>query len=228
MANLIDLSIPIASGDGRLGLQVSFETPYKYENVNWQGSCFSMFAHYGSHVDAPNHFIRGGAGIDRIPLTQLIGPAALIELTDHGEAKGIAGDTLEDRGRHLRRGDIAILHTGWSDRQWGTDAFWTKGPYLGPSGADWLVERGVKAVAYDFSEEFAVRKPGFRGEDCEIHHKILGKDIYNIEYLRNLGKIKEPRLTLLALPLLLMGLDGAPARVVALEGAELPEQFTIK
>ena len=228
MANLIDLSMPIANGAGRLGLQVSFETPYSYEKVNWQGSSFSMFAHYGSHVDAPNHFIRGGAGIDRIPLTKLMGPAALLQLSDHGEGQGIAGDTLEDRGRHLRPGDIAILHTGWSDAHWGSAAFWSKGPYLSPSGADWLVRRGVKAVAYDFAEEFAVRKPGFRGEDCEVHHKILGNDIYNIEYLRNLGKISAPRVTLLALPLLLVGLDGAPARVVALEGAELPEEFTIK
>jgi arylformamidase len=228
MANLIDLSVPIVHGDGRLGLQVGFETTFKYEEVNWQGSSFRMFCHYGSHVDAPNHFIRDGKGIDQVPLGNLIGPAAVIELSDHGERKGIAGDTLEDRGRHVRRSDIAILRTGWTDRSWGTDAFWKTGPYLTPGGADWLVERGVKAVVYDFAEEFVVRNPGFRGEDCEVHHKILGSGIYNIEYVRHLGKIGAPRVTLIAFPLRLVGLDGAPARVVAIEGADLPSEFSIK
>lgn len=228
MANLIDLSVPIAHGDGRLGLQVGFETTFKHEEVNWQGSSFCMFCHYGSHVDAPNHFIRDGKGIDQVPLGNLIGPAAKIDLSDHGEGKGITGDTLEDRGRHLQSRDIAILYTGWTDRAWGTDTFWTSGPYLTPQGADWLVERGVKAVVYDFAEEFVVRNPGFRGEDCEVHHKILGNDIYNIEYVHNLGKIGAPRVTLIAFPLLLVGLDGAPARVVAIEGADLPSEFSIK
>jgi arylformamidase len=228
VANLIDLSIPIVHGDGRLGLQVVFETPFKYEDVNWQGSSFHMFCHYGSHVDAPNHFLRGGKGMDEVPLGNLIGPAAVIDLSDHGEGQGITGDTLEDRGGHLRKSDIVILRTDWTDHAWGTDAFWKNGPFLAPSGADWLVARAVKAIVYDFAEEYAVRNPGFRGEDCEVHHKILGNDIYNIEYVRHLGKLSAPRVTLIAFPLNLVGLDGAPARVVAIEGVDLPAEFSIK
>ena len=228
MASLIDLSVPIVHGDGRLGLKVDFETTIKYEDVNWQGSSFSMFAHYGTHVDAPNHFILHGKAIDQVPLGNLIGPAAVIDVSDHGEARGIAGDTLEDRGRHVRRSDIAILRTGWSDRAWGKDVFWKNGPYLTGGGADWLVERGVKAVVYDFAEEFVVRNPGFRGEECEVHHKILGNDIYNIEYVQHLHKISASRVTLVAFPLRLVGLDGAPARVVAIEGVDLPSEFSIK
>ena len=227
MPNLIDLSIPVRHGDGRLGLEVAFTTPYNYDNCGWQGSSFSMFAHYATHVDAPNHFIEGAKGIDEAPIGRLMGAAALVPLDDHGAAKAITADTLEDRGRHVRRGDIAILRTGWSDKHWGQQAFWADGPYLDPGAADWLVERGVKAVVYDFSEEYAVRKPGFRSEDCAVHHRILGEEIYNIEYVHNLTKITAPRLTILALPLKLVGLDGAPARVVAIEGAEFPGEFTV-
>lgn len=227
MPNLIDLSIPVHHGDGRLGLEVAFSTPYSFETCGWQGSSFSMFAHYATHVDAPNHFIAGAHGIDQAPIAKLMGAAALVPLDDHGPTKGITADTLEDRGRHVRRGDIAILRTGWSDQHWGQEAFWKDGPYLDSSGADWLVERGVKAVVYDFSEEFAVRKPGFRGEDCPVHHRILGADIYNIEYVHRLSQIRAPRCAILALPLKLAGLDGAPARVVAIEGMEFPAEFTV-
>ena len=227
MPALIDLSIPVRHGDGRLGLEVAFSTPYSFENCGWQGSSFSMFAHYATHVDAPNHFIEGAHGIDAAPISKLMGAAALIPLDDHGAAKAITADALEDRGRHVRRGDIVILRTGWSDQHWGQQIFWTDGPYLDTSAADWLVERGAKAVVYDFSEEFAVRQPGFRGEDCPIHHRILGAEIYNIEYVHRLSKIRAPRCAILALPLKLAGLDGAPARVVAIEGLELPAEFTV-
>lgn len=227
MPNLIDLSIPVRHGDGRLGLEVAFSTPYRFETCGWQGSSFSMFAHYATHVDAPNHFIAGAHGIDAAPISRLMGAAALIPLDDHGARKGIAADTLEERGRHVRRGDIVILRTGWSDLHWGQPAFWADGPYLDPGAADWLVERGAKAVVYDFSEEFAVRNPGFRGEDCPVHHRILGADVYNIEYVRNLARISAPRCAILALPLKLAGLDGAPARVVAIEGMEFPAEFTV-
>jgi arylformamidase len=228
MADIIDLAVPIREGEGRLQSDVRFETPYTYDELNWQGSSFCMFCHYGTHVDAPNHFIRGGAAIDEVPLQRLIGPAAVIDLSDHGEGCPIHGDTLEDRGRHLQRNDIAVLRTDWTDKHWGRSEFWTSGPYLAPSGADWLVERGVKAVVYDFAEEYVVRNPPFRGEDCEVHHKILGNDIYNIEYVRGLHKISRPRTTIIAMPLKLVGLDGAPSRVIALDGVDLPSEFSVR
>jgi arylformamidase len=228
LPDLIDLSIPVRDGEGRLGLEVKFAKPYNFDNCGWQGSTFSMFAHYATHIDAPNHFIRGGKGIDEAALERLIGPAALVELDDHGAGRGIAGDTLEDRGRHVKEGDIVILRTGWTDKYWGKQPFWTEGPYLEVSGADWLVRRGARAVVYDFAEEYVVRKPGFKGPDCEVHHRILGKEIYNIEYVHGLSKIRAPRLGIIAFPLKLVGCDGSPARVVAIEGADLPSNFTAR
>jgi arylformamidase len=228
LPDLIDLSIPVRDGEGRLGLEVKFATPYNFDNCGWQGSTFSMFAHYATHIDAPNHFIRGAKGIDQAPLERLIGPAALVELDDHGRGRGISGDTLEDRGRHVKQGDIVILRTGWTDKCWGTPPFWTEGPYLEVTGADWLVERGARAVVYDFAEEYVVRTPGFKGPDCAVHHRILGEEIYNIEYVHGLAKIRAPRLGIIAFPLKLVGCDGSPARVVAIEGADLPSDFTAR
>lgn len=223
-----DLSVTVRHGDGRLGVQVGFTTPYTYEDVNWQGSSVSMFCHYGTHVDAPNHFIRDGIAIDQVPLDRIMGPAAVIELSDFGQDGKITGGVLEDRGRHVLRNDIAVLRTGWSDKHWGAETFWKQGPYLTADAGDWLVERGVKAIVYDFSEEYVVRNHGFRGEDCIVHHKILGNSIFNIEYVIDLAKIERPRCAIVAMPLKLQGLDGAPARVIALEGLDLPRQFEVR
>src|SRR5262249_3368009 len=187
-----------------------------------------MFAHMATHIDAPVHFIRGGKAIHEAPPERVIGRAGLLERDDHGREAAIKGETLEDRGRHIKRGDIVILRTGWSDRCWGTEAFWKEGPYLALDAADWLVERGVRAVVYDFAEEYVVRQKGFRGEDCVVHHRILGADIYNIEYVHGLSKIKRTRLSIIAFPLKLVDSDGSPARVVALEGYDLPSDFVVR
>ena len=106
---VVDLTIPIRDGDGRLGLEVEFATPYSFDNCGWQGSTFRMFAHYATHVDAPNHFIEGTAGIDEAPLGKLMGPAAVIDLSDHGEGAAISADTLAVRGSHTQAGDIAVV-----------------------------------------------------------------------------------------------------------------------
>lgn len=205
-----------------------FTTPFTVKQDGWRGSTFSLFCHHGTHVDAPNHFLADGAAIHEVPLQSLIGTGAVVDLADHGANAAISGDTLEDRGRDVRRGDILILRTGWSDKHWGTETFWSSGPFLAPDGADWIVERGAKAVVYDFSEEAETRVTGWDGVDCVIHHKILGNDIYNIEYVQNLGKIERPRVAILALPLPLVGLDGSPTRVVAVEGIDLPREFSIR
>jgi hypothetical protein len=92
---------------------------------------------------------------------------------------------------------------------------------------DWLFERGVKAVVYDCSEEYVVRNPGFRGEDCVVYHKILENSIFNIEYVVNLAKIECPRCATIMLPLNLVGLSGLPSRVIALDGVDLPKEFEL-
>src|SRR6267143_6844873 len=37
-------------------------------------------AHSGTHVDAPAHFIEGGAKVEALPLESLMGKAAVVEL----------------------------------------------------------------------------------------------------------------------------------------------------
>src|SRR2546423_11267910 len=46
-------------------------------------SAYSLGAHSGTHIDAPMHFVRDGAPIDRVPLEPLIGPARIIDIPDN-------------------------------------------------------------------------------------------------------------------------------------------------
>jgi arylformamidase len=216
----IDLTLPAHEGEGRFGLDTQFETPISYETRNWQGSVFRMFCHAGTHVDAPNHFIQGAAGIDAAPLDHLMGRGWVFDLTDRGAAAAIEPVHLEAADPGLQRGDIAVLRTDWTDEHWGDERFNADSPYLSLEGAAWLVDHGARAIVYDFSEEYVVREPGFRGEDCHVHHRILGAGVWNIEYVTNLGALPGDEVTIIALPLKLTGLDGSPARVIGLEATQ--------
>jgi arylformamidase len=215
---LVDLTLPIQAGEGRFGLLTEFETEVSFADAAWQGSTFKMFAHTGTHIDAPVHFLEGGQGIDRAPLRSLVGEGWIFDLSSVRERHEITPADLERTDPGLREGTIAVLRTDWTDRAFGTERFLEDSPYLTLEAAHWLVERNVTAILYDFSEEYRVREPGFRGEDCEIHHLILGRGIHNVEYVTNLGAVRSPSPTIVALPLKLAGLDGSPARVIAIDG----------
>lgn len=64
---MIDLTMPIRENDGRYTSRNTFyPEPHTFEEHGVQSSTFKMFAHFGTHVDAPRHFIQGGPTIDQV------------------------------------------------------------------------------------------------------------------------------------------------------------------
>jgi len=58
--------------------------------------------HGGTHIDAPIHFAQTGRTVDQIPLKQLIGPAAVID---------VSAKALADRDHLIETEDIAAWET---------------------------------------------------------------------------------------------------------------------
>jgi len=118
-------------------------------------------------------------------------------------------------------GDIVLIHTAWDlKRDWKTREYWTEAPYVDEEAALWLASQKVKAVGFDFPQDYAIREIPSRHPDVTempTHNLILRKGIYLLEYLCNIHLIRSKRTTLFALPLKLAGGEGAPARVVAVE-----------
>lgn len=105
----------------------------------------------------------------------------------------------------------------WTDRAWGRPEFWNETIHLEPSVSEWTAARGVAAVAMDcFPEKPFWRMTLAPAERGANHKRWLGAGIPMIQLLTNLGDIGD-RFKLVALPLRLRGMDGAPARVVGIE-----------
>lgn len=217
---IYDLSWPITTTHPHW--QVNIQKAMGHERGDpFQVLAIQMNLHAFTHIDGPRHRVPDGPTLDAIPLSYLVREAAIVDLSDKGANDPITAADLEQRGRHVRPGDIAVLKTLWPTKcPFESEEFWQRAPYLAPDAAQWLVQRGVVAVGYDFPQEYVIREQPRRpvaADEWVIHETILRNGILNIEYLAHLEQITRDRILLVALPLKVEGADGALARVIALE-----------
>jgi kynurenine formamidase len=186
-----------------------------------QTSTFQMKAHVFTHVDAPLHFIQEGKSIDELHLDQLVGRASFIDVSYKQANEAITANDIVEHSNHVREGDIVLIKTGWDAHvSWKSKMYWTHAPYLRTEAAERLVQINVKAVGYDFPQEFVIRDLFTRSPkrwEYAVHIILLNQGILNIEYLINLHQLHKQIIQIFVLPLRLIGIEGAPARVLAIE-----------
>jgi arylformamidase len=179
-------------------------------------SRLEILTHMGTHVDAPCHFVDGGLSIDQIPLEAINKKGQVIPLTHVAPKTAVTADDILKSGVEIDSSIIPVLHTGWTERTWGTDQFWDEMIYLGTSAAELLAERGVSAMAMDFFPEapfwLGIKTGGPIGEN---HVTLLGNNVIIIQLLTNVSQLVGEDFQLITAPLPLEGLDGSPARVFA-------------
>jgi len=163
--------------------------------------------HSGTHVDAPAHFIEGGAKVGSLPLDHLLGEAEVVEVAPNInviDKKFVAVNCVSGSKRVLfktRNSDY------WADTERG---FHEDYVYIDPDAAHWLVESGVKLVGIDY---LSVEK--FNSEVFPTHLAFLSRGVVIVEGL-DLRAVPGGRYEILCLPLRIAGGggDGAPARVI--------------
>ncbi|MDP6174503.1 MAG: cyclase family protein, partial [Rhodospirillales bacterium] len=166
----------------------------------------------------PVHFMEEGWSIDQVPLERIVKQGRIIPLTHAKPGTLITADMVLDAGVDFDASVIPVLHTGWTDRAWGTSQFWDEMICLDTSVSELMIERGVGAVALDFFPEIAFWKLSAppEGGPGPNHRLLLGNRTIIIQMLTNIAAIGDNDFTLLAVPLPLEGMDGSPARVFAM------------
>ncbi len=160
--------------------------------------------HVGTHIDAPIHFVEGGATVDAIPLKSLLGRAYVVDLrkADVLDAAALESARIPPRTRRL-------LFKTRNSELWtsGESSFQRDFVAVDASGAEWLVKKGVKLVGVDYLSVAPFNDGG------PTHRILLEAGVVVVEGL-NLARVSKGRYTLYCLPVKLMGSDGAPARAV--------------
>jgi arylformamidase len=166
-------------------------------------SQMSFGSHTGTHMDAPVHFVRGGEGIDRMPLDAAMGRARVLEIQDF---TSINPDELVPHG--IGSGERIIFKTRNSSLNWWTHEFIEDFVYISREAARYLAEREVRTVGVDY-----LSVGGFHKDGVETHQALLGAGIWVIEGL-DLSRVEPGEHELICLPLKVEDGDGAPARVL--------------
>jgi arylformamidase len=201
----IDVSVPLHSGmvhwPGDPEVSISRISSME-SGDDCNVSTISMTAHTGTHMDAPLHFLADGAGMDRLPLDAVIGPARVIAIRDPRRI------TAAELARHrIRRGERILFKTCGAAARWKMGTFDEDYVFVSLDAARFLAVRGVRVVGVDY-----LSVGGFREDSAETHRTLLGAGIWLVEGL-DLSRVKPGRYDMVALPLRISGGDGAPARV---------------
>lgn len=220
MPELIDLSVTV-DADTMSPPSTSMRVEIAHHRRGpgfWQVSSVRQSLHTGAHIDSPLHVYRDGITAAEIPLDRTIGEALVVDLSFAGADHGVTIDDLERGGADaVRKGDIVLLRTDWTDRMYGKwPDYFTRSPFFPPDAAEWLVAKGPKAIGFDFFEEYCARLPDFTSEDFPMHRVILGAGIVIMEGLTGLGRLPRGRVQFFAPFYKIAGTEGAPARFFAI------------
>ena len=219
---IIDLTLPITSGmsvppGNRKTLPpVEFRLYKDAKRDGIQVGFYQSGIHAGTHLDAPRHIVPGGKTIDQLPLDQFLGKGWCIDCSMVQPNQPVTAEMLEPAKKYMRSGMMVFLYTGWSDKMFGTDQYWTDSPYLGEDAAQWLVDQGAKIAGFDFFQEIGAKSPVLNPETFQVHKILLENGCLNIEHLTNLSGLVGKEFDVIALPLKLVGAEGSPTRVLAL------------
>jgi kynurenine formamidase len=224
-----DLTRPIGSGptdtwdtpEKGMGLRYRFRYR-RHWSLGDNGSQAEVLIdeHYGTHVDAPDHVIRGTTTVDRLDLRRLTGSAVVLDCRPW-TGQGITARVLDAVGAEVRAGDIVLLCSSEPAVRPGTLP--EVQTHLLPSGAEWLVARGVASIGMEtlgleHVHEGIVERRCYEPTDTDpwpAHRIVLEHDIYIIEGLADLSALAGQRVAFVGLPLPIVGGSGSPIRAIA-------------
>lgn len=222
MTTIIDLSLQLDPNyrmhtpQGVKNVQLEFELIKDYPGgMGQMVTAVHMRLHNGTHVDAPKHFVPGGAPIGSVPLHTFVGETVVLDFTYVRENEAITAADLEKVvGSRRIDGMRVLLRSDWNHHYGETD-YKERSPYIGTDAVNWLAARKPVLIGYDYAH----------GKDapdapCEAHslRTFLEANICTMGYLRNLDQIDLNKpVTLVALPLAFTDVEASPVRAIAIQ-----------
>jgi kynurenine formamidase len=190
---------------------------------------FSAAEHGGTHLDAPVHFSEGQWTTEQIPLSRLVGPAVVVDVSSRAAADRDYRVTADDlrawEAAHgkMPEGAIVLVTTGWGKfwpdrvRYLGTDKTGPAGaaelhfPGIDTSAARWLVSgRKPRAVGIDTPSLDYGPSTTF-----DSHQILFAANIPGFENVAHLDQLPATGSWIIALPMKIRGGSGGPLRIVA-------------
>lgn len=208
MTDAIDINIPISPEMLHWGRRPTFEMVEEIaKGFPSDVSRWLIGAHTGTHVDAPSHFVPGATTVDEIALESVVGPARVLELRHVVEE--ITADDLEEAG--AAGAERVLFRTRNSTDALTRDERSETWVGLGPSGAQWLVDRGVRFAGIDY---MTMEAPAHT-EAWPTHVALCGAGVVILENA-DLSEVEPGDYLMVCQPVPFAGREAAPAPTVLL------------
>jgi kynurenine formamidase len=194
----------------------------------WYASgSYAASEHGGTHLDSPIHFGKGQPSTEQIPVSRLIAPVYVIDVSGacakDRDYRATKTDILRWEQEHKRipAGSIVLFRTGWGH-------FWPdKAHYLGSATPGDISHLHFPGISKDAAQTLVERKVTGVGLDTAsldygpvkdfITHQVLNRaGIYGLENVAHLEALPAAGATLIALPMKIKGGTGGPVRIVAI------------
>jgi len=202
------------------------DTFHTYETDGYFDCSIYMGDHTGTHLESSIHFNKNGVPIEKTPLSDYYGPAAVLDFTHKKGRVDITSNEIKDiakkAGVDVSKTKTVLIRTDVS-KLWGTPEYHSNDrPSITVEAHEWLLNQGVKIIGVDMlvtERDYLGTKPSIKPSDPERWpaHCLMNKyDFYILENLTNLAKIPKPSFTFIGFPLCIAGSGASPIRAVAL------------
>jgi kynurenine formamidase len=192
----LDAATPVHQGDPPVVLTHA----RSHDADGYEVTQICLGSHSGTHLDAPRHFFRSGATLDRYPPERLMGPGVVVDARPVA-GKGDVAPGLIDAVLLADRLRLFPVAPG------GFVLLWTEGAMLTIEAAQALLETGAGLVGTD--------APSLDTEPYPVHRLFLGHGLLIAENLCGLDRVGSGPVSCAFLPLAVVGTDGAPVRAIA-------------
>jgi kynurenine formamidase len=189
------------------------------------GNILTYWEHNGTHMDAPAHFAIGTSYVDQIPVTSLIAPLCVVDITAKVASNPDAEVTIDDlvaweqRYGRLPSGAAVFMNSGWASRYGDPGAFLNADasgtphfPGFGTDAVEFLLNErdavgiGVDTLSLDFGAATVF----------STHTTWLSANRWGLENVANLDSVPPSGATVVVgAPKVASG-SGGPTRLIAL------------
>ena len=160
---------------------------------------FSFAGQYGTHLDAPIHFVRDTRYLDELDLKELVLPLVVIDKSQEAAANADYSLTVEDieafetQHGQIEAGSFVALRTDWSNRWPSQEAFENKDADGNNHAPGWSLQaleflfrqRQIAAIGHETFDTDSAADYTKNGSLISEYY-VLEQNTYQVELLKNL------------------------------------------
>jgi len=226
---VVDLSGPLLPGMwsynmlAGLGVELpefAVDTVATREQQGFEAFSLSLSTVTGTYIETGAHMLSDMPNLSDLDPASFVRPAIVCHLERKGPEGLIQRHELEANCPPVQEGDALLIDCGWGE-QWRSPDYVTGSPAFHVNCLDWLLAQPFSILGVDVPcIETARSRPDGSEEAGNMLVPLFQRGMLLLAPLVNLSVIRSARGELLALPLPVEGVSGAPCCAVFLKSLD--------